>query len=125
MMQTDVKAVSLAASGDIYAGRARIRGMVVEPGASAGSIIVKDGGSGWKLKSLCQHYCEERRFGRHYAVHHQHNRWRRDLQRHHPGRGRAVRNKRICHSVQRQSDGVLCLSPQHGSEQKGKIQRVA
>jgi len=46
MMQTDVKAVSLAASGDIYAGRARIRGMVVEPGASAGSIIVKNGGSG-------------------------------------------------------------------------------
>lgn len=45
-MQTDVKAVSLAASGDIYAGRARIRGMVVEPGSSAGSIVVKDGGSG-------------------------------------------------------------------------------
>lgn len=46
MMQTDVKAVSLAASGDIYAGRARIRGMVVEPGASAGSVTVKNGGSG-------------------------------------------------------------------------------
>lgn len=46
MMQTDVKAVSLAESGAIYAGRARIRGMVVEPGGSAGSVIVKDGGSG-------------------------------------------------------------------------------
>ena len=46
MMQTDVKAVSLAASGDVYAGRARIRGMVVEPGASAGSVAIKNGGSG-------------------------------------------------------------------------------
>ena len=46
MMQTDVKATSLAASGDIFAGRTRVRGMVVEPGASAGSIVIKDGGSG-------------------------------------------------------------------------------
>lgn len=46
MMQTDVKATSLAASGDIFAGRTRVRGMVVEPGASAGSIAIKDGGSG-------------------------------------------------------------------------------
>ena len=45
MMQTDVKATSLAASGDIFAGRTRVRGMVVEPGASAGSIAIKDGGS--------------------------------------------------------------------------------
>ena len=46
MMQTDVKAASLAASGSIFAGRTRVRGMVVEPGASAGSIVIKDGGSG-------------------------------------------------------------------------------
>lgn len=46
MMQTDVKATSLAASGDIFNGRARVRGLVVEPGASAGSVAVKDGGSG-------------------------------------------------------------------------------
>ena len=46
MMQTDVKATSLAASGSIFAGRTRVRGMVVEPGASAGSIVIKDGGSG-------------------------------------------------------------------------------
>ena len=45
-MQTDVKAVSLAASGDISAYPTRVRGLVVEPGASAGSVVVKDGGSG-------------------------------------------------------------------------------
>jgi hypothetical protein len=44
-MQTDVKAVSLAASGDISTLPTRVRGLVVEPGASAGSVIVKDGGS--------------------------------------------------------------------------------
>ena len=44
-MQTDVSAISLAASGDISAQRTRVRGMVVEPGASAGSVTLKDGGS--------------------------------------------------------------------------------
>lgn len=44
-MQTDVKAISLAASGTVFAGRARVRGMVVEPGATAGSVELKDGGS--------------------------------------------------------------------------------
>ena len=44
-MQTDVKAVSLAASGVVVDSRARLRGLVIEPGASAGSVIVKDGGS--------------------------------------------------------------------------------
>lgn len=46
MMQTDVKAISLAASGAITDTRTRVRGLVVEPGASAGSVIIKDGGSG-------------------------------------------------------------------------------
>lgn len=45
-MQTDVRAISLAASGAATTYRARVRGMVVEPGASAGSVIIKDGGSG-------------------------------------------------------------------------------
>jgi len=45
-MQTDVKALSLAASGAITDARTRVRGMVVEPGASAGSVVLKDGGSG-------------------------------------------------------------------------------
>jgi hypothetical protein len=44
-MQTDVRGISLAASGTISAYPTRIRGLVVEPGASAGSVIIKDGGS--------------------------------------------------------------------------------
>jgi len=45
-MQTDVKAISLAASGAITDTRTRVRSMVIEPGASAGSVVLKDGGSG-------------------------------------------------------------------------------
>lgn len=44
-MQTDVKAVSLAASGAVTDSRVRVRGLVIEPGASAGSVVLKDGGS--------------------------------------------------------------------------------
>lgn len=44
-MQTDVRAISLAASGDATTYRARVRGIVVEPSGSTGSVIVKDGGS--------------------------------------------------------------------------------
>jgi len=45
-MQTDVRATSLAASGFIFDGRVRVRSMVIEPGVSAGSVVLKDGGSG-------------------------------------------------------------------------------
>lgn len=45
-MQTDVKAISLAASGAVTDTRVRVRGLVIEPGASAGSVVIKDGGSG-------------------------------------------------------------------------------
>jgi hypothetical protein len=45
-MQTDVKAISLAASGAVTDTRTRVRSMVIEPGASAGSVVLKDGGSG-------------------------------------------------------------------------------
>ena len=45
-MQTDVNALSLAASGEVTDARTRVRGLVIEPGASAGSVILKDGGSG-------------------------------------------------------------------------------
>lgn len=45
-MQTDVSAVSLAASGAITTARTRIRGLVIEPGTLAGSAVIKDGGSG-------------------------------------------------------------------------------
>jgi hypothetical protein len=44
-MQTDVNALSLATSGAVANTRTRVRGMVVEPGASAGSVVLKNGGS--------------------------------------------------------------------------------
>lgn len=44
-MQYDVKAKSLAASGSVYADRTRVKGLVITPGASAGSVELKDGGS--------------------------------------------------------------------------------
>jgi hypothetical protein len=45
-IQTDVKASSLAASGTAYGGRTRVRGLLIEPSGSAGSVVLKDGGSG-------------------------------------------------------------------------------
>jgi hypothetical protein len=45
MMQTDVKATSLAASGSIFGQRTRVRGALVEPGAIVGSVVFKDGGA--------------------------------------------------------------------------------
>ena len=45
-MQTDVKANSMAASGTVFNSRTRVRGMLIEPGASDGSVVLKDGGTG-------------------------------------------------------------------------------
>ncbi len=44
-MQTDVRAISLAASGAITDSRTRVKSLVIEPGASAGSVVIKDGGA--------------------------------------------------------------------------------
>jgi hypothetical protein len=44
-MQTDIKAVSLAASGTAFNQRTRVRGALIEPGTSAGSVVFKDGGA--------------------------------------------------------------------------------
>lgn len=44
-MQTDIKAISLAASGTAFNQRSRVRGALIEPGTSAGSVVFKDGGS--------------------------------------------------------------------------------
>lgn len=45
-MQTDVKSTHLNASGSIYTGRARIKGIVMVATASAtGTLVLKDGGS--------------------------------------------------------------------------------
>ena len=46
MMQTDVKAKSLSVSGSVFGDRTRVRGLVITPGASAGSVTLKNGGSG-------------------------------------------------------------------------------
>lgn len=45
-MQTDIEVTSLAASGTVFDQRTRVRGALIEPGASAGSVVFKDGGSG-------------------------------------------------------------------------------
>ncbi len=44
-MQTDIRAASLAASGTAFDQRTRVRGALIEPGSSAGSVVFKDGGS--------------------------------------------------------------------------------
>lgn len=49
-MQTDVLAISLAASGAVSDARTRVRGLVIEPGASIGSVIIKDGGASGTTK---------------------------------------------------------------------------
>ena len=43
-VQTDVKANSLAVSGTVFGGRTRVRGLIIEPGTGAGSVVLKDGG---------------------------------------------------------------------------------
>lgn len=45
-MQTDVLVTSLAASGSVFGDRTRVRGITITPGASAGSLVLKNGGSG-------------------------------------------------------------------------------
>ena len=45
-MQTDINAVSLAASGTAFGSRTRVRGAIIEPGSTAGSVVFRDGGSG-------------------------------------------------------------------------------
>lgn len=47
MMQTDVKAASLSASGTVYNGPTRVKGLIVHTTAdTAATITLKDGGSG-------------------------------------------------------------------------------
>lgn len=44
-MQNDVKSTQLTASGDVFGGRSRIRGIYLVPGATAGTVVIKDGGA--------------------------------------------------------------------------------
>jgi hypothetical protein len=47
MQQTDVKSTRLSASGSVFAGRARIKGIAICATASTtGTLILRDGGSG-------------------------------------------------------------------------------
>jgi hypothetical protein len=51
MMQTDVKMTHLNASGSVFGGRCRIKGIIVCPtAASAGTVVIKDGGSSGTTK---------------------------------------------------------------------------
>ena len=45
-MQTDVKSTYRVNDGTIFAAPARIKGILISPAATAGSLIVKDGGTG-------------------------------------------------------------------------------
>ena len=44
-MQTDVQAKSLAATGEIYGDRTRVKGFIVSPSGSAGNAALSDGGT--------------------------------------------------------------------------------
>lgn len=46
MSQTDVKSVTLTADGTAVAYRTRVKGVVITSTAIAGSVVLKDGGSG-------------------------------------------------------------------------------
>ena len=43
---SDVKGTRLAASGAIFGGRSRIKGIYIVPSSNAGSVVIRDGGSG-------------------------------------------------------------------------------
>ena len=43
-MTTDVLVAQVDVTGTAYAGRTRVRGLLVMPGASAGSVVLTDGG---------------------------------------------------------------------------------
>ena len=45
-MQTDIKAASVAATGTAVGYRTRVRSLFITPGASAGSLTIRDGGAG-------------------------------------------------------------------------------
>ena len=45
-MLTDVMTAVVSVSGTAYAARTRVRGLLVVPSSSAGSVVLKDGGSG-------------------------------------------------------------------------------
>lgn len=49
-MQTDILVADVSVSGTASAARTRVRGLLVSPGASAGSVVLKDGGASGTTK---------------------------------------------------------------------------
>ena len=49
-MSTDILVAQVDETGTAYGARTRVRGLLVSPGASAGSIVLKDGGSSGATK---------------------------------------------------------------------------
>ena len=45
-MQTDVKSTYRTSDGTIFGGPARIKGILISPAATAGGLVLKDGGTG-------------------------------------------------------------------------------
>jgi hypothetical protein len=43
-VQTDVTAKSLAATGEVYGARTRVKGFIISPSSSAGNVALTDGG---------------------------------------------------------------------------------
>ena len=43
-MQTDVKAASLSATGTVFSGRSRLKGLTISF-ASGGTVVIRDGGA--------------------------------------------------------------------------------
>lgn len=49
-MQTDVKSATVTADGTAYAGRTRVKALVITSTATAGSVVLKDGGASGTAK---------------------------------------------------------------------------
>lgn len=49
-VQTDVKSATLTADGVAYAGRTRVKSLVLLSTATAGSVVLKDGGASGTAK---------------------------------------------------------------------------
>lgn len=49
-MQTDVKSTYRTDDGSIFAGPGRVRGILISPATTAGSLVIKDGGASGAVK---------------------------------------------------------------------------
>ena len=51
-MQTDVKSATVTSTGSVYAGRTRVKSLVLTATATAGSIVLTDGSGGDTLLTI-------------------------------------------------------------------------